>query len=82
MNLVAKQKLGRVLFMGDSNARTNNLNLIAEVDEFGDKLDAIRTKFTLPEHQRASRNKKMNKRNKLFMDFITGLNWTILNGSV
>ena len=82
MNFVAKQNLGKVLLMGDFNARTNNLNHIAVVDEFGDNLDAIRTKFTLPEHQRASRDKKINKRGKLFMDFITSVNLTILNGSV
>ena len=81
LNFVANNKLGKILLLGDFNARTSNYNHDACPEELGTNFEALASSAP-PESLRASKDRNLNKRGKLFLDFIASTNLTILNGSV
>ena len=78
MGFTAKNKLGKILLAGDFNARTKNLN--HEITDTED--ESSRNHRSEPaEITRMSKDSCINKRGRLFLDFIASSNITILNGN-
>ena len=81
LNFVANNKLGKILLLGDFNARTRNCNHDTNQDELGINFDAL-ARSSPTEALRTSKDKTLNKRGKIFLDFIASTNLMILNGSI
>jgi exonuclease III len=72
--------LGEKLVLGDFNARTGDLNFNFD-DEPPADIEAFSTIASFPEKStRSSKDSVINPRGKLFLDFISSLNLSILNG--
>ena len=81
IDLVAENTdLGEKLVLGDFNARTGDLNFNFD-DEPPADTEAFSTISSFPENStRSSKDSVVNPRGKLFLDFISSLNLSILNG--
>ena len=78
MDFIAKNTLGKIFLAGDFNARTKNINHeIADMER-----DTSNEHRSEPAHNiRTSKDSIINKRGRLFLDFIASTNITLLNGN-
>ena len=74
--------LGEKLVLGDFNARTGDLNFNFDDEPLADS-DTLSAFSSFPEKStRSSKDLVVNSRGKLFLDFISSLNLSILNGDI
>ena len=78
LDFIAKNTLGKIFLAGDFNARTKNLNhQITNTEE-----DISNAHPSEPQNDsRTSKDSIINKRGRLFLDFIASTNITLLNGN-
>ena len=78
LDFIAKNTLGKIFLAGDFNARTKNLNHeITDTEE-----DISNAHPSEPQNNsRTSKDNIINKRGRLFLDFIASTNITLLNGN-
>ena len=81
MDFIAENPdLGETMVLGDFNARTGDLNFNYAEEPLADG-DTLSAMSSFPEiSTRTSKDMVVNSRGKLFLDFISSLNLTILNG--
>ena len=77
LDFIAGNITGDIFLAGDFNARTKNLNYNQESDE---EFDLSTHNSGPSDSKRQSKDSVINKRGKLFLDFLASTNLSLLNG--